>query len=208
MKRIRALLASLAFATLAFATSSCVDSTAPSGAPSNGTPETFSGSLLGSGLGGGLGWGLARVVDTTVTVLQRLVPLSGDITSSAVIGIDGGSIAIPEAGFRLDVPKNALTVATTITVTAVQGSSTAYEFEPAGIVLNKRLVITQDLSVTAAIANLLGANLTGAYFRSRDEISPTGSAAVHELLPTSVDVLSGTVQFPIRHFSGYLVAVD
>ena len=203
MNRIRSILATVALATLAVA-SSCVDSTAPE---STVTQTPASASLLG-GLSSGLGWGLGRVVDTTVTVLQRLVPLSGDVTSSAVIGVDGGSITIPEAGFRLDVPKNALTVPTTITVTAVQGSATAYEFQPAGIVLNKRLIVTQDLSVTAAIANLLGTNFTGAYFKSRDEISPTGAAAVHELLPTSVDVLSATVQFPVRHFSGYLVAVD
>jgi hypothetical protein len=205
MKRIRISLAALAFTALAFATS-CVDSTAPDRAV--GPPSTVSASLLSGGFGIGLGGDLGRVVDTTVTTLQRLVPLSSDITVSAVIDAEGGSIAIPEAGFRLDVPKNALAEPTTITVTAVQGLATAYEFEPQGIALNKRLLFTQDLSVTAAIANLLGTQFTGAYFRSRDEISPTGSAAVHELLPTRVDLFSGVVQFQLKHFSGYLVAVD
>jgi hypothetical protein len=208
MKSIRSTLATLAFATLALATSSCVDSTAPSSDRTSRTPSTVSGSLLDAGFGVGLGGDVGRLVDTTVTTLQRLVPLSGDITSSAVIDANGGSIEIPEAGFRLDIPKNAVAEPTTITVTAVQGLATAYEFEPQGITLNKRLLFTQDLSVTSAIANLLGTDFTGAYFRSRDEISPFGSAAVHELLPTRVDLLSGVVQFQIKHFSGYLVAVD
>jgi hypothetical protein len=212
MKRIRSILATLALATLAFATSSCVDATAPSSDRSTESQNAASGSLfggglLGTGLGGGLGDGVGRLVDTTVTVLQRLVPLSSDVTASAVIDDNGGSIAIPEAGFRLDIPARALPGPTTITVTAVQGFATAYEFEPQGIVFDKRLIITQDLTLTGAIANLLGTQFTGAYFESRDDISPTG-ATVHELLPTKVDLFSGVVRFPIKHFSGYLVAVD
>jgi hypothetical protein len=212
MNRIRSALAALALATLAFATSSCVDATAPSSDRSSQAQSAASASLLGGvlggGLGGGLGDGVGRLVDTTVTVLQRLVPLSSDITTSAVIDSDGGSIAIPEAGFRLDIPSKALTEPTTITVTAVQGFATAYEFEPKGIVFDKRLFITQDLTLTGAISNLLGTQFTGAYFESRDDISLTGSATVHELLPTKVDLLPGVVRFPIKHFSGYLVAVD
>jgi len=210
MKRINSTLAVLAFATLAFVTSSCVDSTAPSGDRSSATQSASVGDLVGLGglPGGGLGDGVGRLVDTTVTVLQRLVPLAADITTSAVIDGEGGSIEIPEAGFRLDIPKNALNEPTTITVTAVQGSAAAYEFEPQGLAFDKRLFITQDLSVTGAISNLLGTNFTGAYFQSRDEISPLGSATVHELLPTRVDLFLGTVEFPIKHFSGYLVAVD
>ena len=211
MTRIRSTLATLALATLAFATSSCVDATAPSDRSSqaqNDASASLLGILPGGGLGGGLGDGVGRLVDTTVTVLQRLVPLSSDITTSAVIGSDGGSIEIPEAGFRLDVPSRALNEPTTITVTAVQGFATAYEFEPKGIVFDKRLFITQDLTLTGAISNLLGTQFTGAYFESRDDISATGSATVHELLPTKVDPFSGVVRFPIKHFSGYLVAVD
>jgi hypothetical protein len=209
MTRIRSTLAVLAFATLAFATSSCVDSTAPSGDRSTTTQSASLGLPEATGIpGGGLGDGVGRLVDTTVTVLQRLVPLAGDITVSAVIDGEGGSIEIPEAGFRLDIPKNALNEPTTITVTAVQGSAAAYEFEPHGLAFDKRLFITQDLSVTGAISNLLGTGFTGAYFESRDEISPLGSATVHELLPTKVDLFLGTVEFPVKHFSGYLVAVD
>lgn len=212
MTRIRSTLATLALTALAFATSSCVDSTAPRSDRSNTAQNVVSSAdltgTLGSGIGGGLGDGFGRLIDTTVTVLQRLVPLAGDITVSAEIGFEGGSIEIPEAGFRLDVPKNTFVTPTTISVTALQGLSAAYEFEPHGLTLDKRLFITQDLNATAAISNLLGTNFTGAYFSSRDEISPTGSADVHELLPTRVDLFLGTVEFPIKHFSGYLVAVD
>lgn len=199
MKSFRTLVSALAIATLAYTASSCSDATAPSSSAIDSRDPAAS--LLPGG-------GLIQVVDTTVSVLQRLIPLSSDITQSAVIGPDGGSIAIPEAGFRLDIPKNTLVVPTTITVTAIAGASTAYEFEPQGLQFNKRLAFTQNLGVTSAVLNLLGVGFEGAYFRSRDEISPSGTAEVHELLPTSVDLLSGTVQFPIKHFSGYLVAVD
>jgi hypothetical protein len=202
MIRLRSTLASLALAALALSSSSCVDATAPS----NGSSSSSS-AVNANLLGGVLGGGLTTVIDTTVTVLQRLIPLSADITQSAVIDRDGGSIAIPEAGFRLDVPKNAVDRPTTITVTAVGGLATAYEFEPQGMVFNKRLVFKQDLGLTAVL-HLLGSGFKGAYFQSRGEISPTGTADIHELVPATTDLLSGTVQFPIKHFSGYLVAVD
>ena len=201
MKSIRTLFSTLALAALSVGAASCVDTTAPSRLDATADHSGPSGSLLP-------GSGLVQIVDTTVTVVQRLVPLTSDITQSAVIDQNGGSIAIPEAGFRLDIPKNTLAGPTTITVTAIAGSSTAYEFEPQGMQFNKRLTFSQDLGVTTAVFHLLGARFDGAYFRSRDEIAPDGSALVHELLPTSVDLLSGSVQFPIKHFSGYLVAVD
>jgi hypothetical protein len=200
MKSIRTLIGTLALVALGAFTTSCVDATAPS---SGSTPSQsdLSSSLLGGG-------GLIQIIDTTVTVVQRLVPLAGDVTRSEVIGPDGGSIAIPETGFRLDIPKNTLVTPTTITVTAVAGSSVAYEFEPHGLQFNKRLTFSQDLGITSSVLNLLGTRFVGGYFQSRDEISPSGSAFVHEIVPANVDLLSGTVQFPIKHFSGYLVAVD
>jgi hypothetical protein len=204
MNSIRKALATLALATLAVATFSCADSTAPSGASPNATQSVVPDAALGDALGLGLG----RLVDTTVTVLQRLTPLSDDITRTEVIDSDGGLIVIPRAGFLLYVPRGALDQPTTITVTAVQGSAIAYEFEPHGLVFNRRPFFVQDLGVTAAASRLLGTGFTGAYFESRDEISPIGSAAVHELLPTRVGLFSQTVLFPIKHFSGYLVAVD
>ena len=200
MNRFRTLSAALALAAASLVSSSCRDATAPTSraeAPS---------ALLG--LPSGLGGGVATLVDTTVSTLQLAVPLLSDISRSATIGPDGGVIEIPETGFRLDVPKNALMAPTLITVTAVQGSTVAYEFEPHGLTLNKRLVVTQSLGLTSIVSNLLGRSFTGAYFTSRDDLHPDGTAFVHELEPTSVDLFSLTARFSIGHFSGYLVGVD
>lgn len=200
MNRFRTLSAAIALAAAFLVSSSCADTTAPA------SPTDAPSALLGlpSGLGGGVG----TLVDTTVNTLQFAVPLLSDISRSATIGPDGGTIEIPETGFRLDIPKNAITAPTLITVTAVQGSTVAYEFEPHGITLNKRLVVTQNLSPTSIVSNLVGQSFTGAYFTSRDDIHLDGTAFVHELEPTTTDLLSLQLHFSIGHFSGYLVGVD
>ena len=200
LNRRRTLPALLLFlAGLATLPSSCGEPTAPVEA----TPRAEA--LLGLPIGGGIDVG--RTIDTTVTALRRLVPLASDISASATIGSEGGSISIPEAGFTLTVPREALDAPTLITVTAVQGSVVAYEFAPHGVTFRKKLVVTQDLSRTLGVG-LLGIAYKGAYFESRDEIGADGSALVHELLPTTFDLLAQRLRFGIGHFSGYLVAVD
>lgn len=200
MNRLRSLSTAIALAAVSLFSSSCGDATAPASHAS--APSAILG--LPSGLGGGVG----TVVDTTVKSLQYAVPLLSDISRSATIDVDGGTIEIPETGFRLDIPKNAVSGPTTITVTAVQGSAVAYEFQPQGLTLNKRLIVTQDLSLTSIVSNLLGTSFEGAYFTSRDDLHSDGTALVHELEPTTTDLTSLTVRFSIGHFSGYLVGVD
>ena len=200
MNRFRTLSAAIAFAAASLLASSCGDATAP--ATRTDAPTAILG--LPSGLGGGVG----TIVDTTVSTLQFAVPLVSDISRSATIGPEGGAIEIPETGFRLDVPKNAVAAPTLITVTAVQGSTVAYEFEPQGIALNKRLIVTQSLGPTSIASSLLGRSFTGAYFTSRNDIHLDGTALVHELEPTNTDLLALRLQFSIGHFSGYLVGVD
>jgi len=200
MNRLRTLSAAIALAAVSLVSSSCNDATAPAGRTA--APDALLG--LPSGLGGGV----STVLDTTVNTLQLAVPLASDISRSATIGPEGGAIEIPETGFRLDIPKNAVTAPTLITVTAVQGPAAAYEFEPHGLALNKRLVVTQSLGPTSLVSTLLGRSFTGAYFTSRDDLHADGTALVHELEPTSTDLLSLQVHFSIGHFSGYLVGVD
>jgi hypothetical protein len=200
MNRLRTLSAAIALAAVSLVSSSCGDATAPtSRAPA-------ADALLGlpSGLGGGVG----TLVDTTLNTLQFAVPLLSDISRSAMIGPDGGTIDIPETGFHLDVPKNAVAAPTLITVTAVQGSAVAYEFEPHGLTLGKRLVVTQSLTPTSIVSSLLGHSFTGAYFTSRDDLHLDGTALVHELEPTTTDLFGLQTRFSIGHFSGYLVGVD
>lgn len=200
MNRLRTLSAAIALAAVSLVSSSCHDATAPVARAS--APDALLG--LPSGLGGGV----STLVDTTVNSLQFAVPLLSDISRSATIGPEGGTIDIPETGFHLDVPKNAVYAPTLITVTAVQGSAVAYEFEPHGLTLNKRLIVTQSLAPTSLVSSLLGHSFTGAYFTSRDDLHTDGTAAVHELEPTSTDLFSLQARFSIGHFSGYLVGVD
>ena len=96
-------------------------------------------SLLGSLLG----------QTTTVTPLLRKTPITS-VTASATIGPLGGVLALPSAGLTVVVPPLAVTTATKMSVTAVAGSSVAYEFEPHGIKFTVPLVATQSLKGTQA----------------------------------------------------------
>ena len=140
--------------------------------------------------------------------VTRAVPLAQDISVSAVIGKAGGTLTIPEAGLTLSVPSGAVTTNTKFTATAIAGRLVAYEFEPHGTTFAKPLTFTQDLKKTSLLGSLLGSVLMdGAYFTSRDKLNTTlGIGLVSEVLPAVTDLLSGRVRFPIKHFSGYLVA--
>lgn len=199
MKHTRALSLALLLAAGTFALPvACVDSTAP-----RAVPEAGADALLGLPIG--IGVDVGRTVDTTVTTLRRVLPLTSDITRSATFGFDGGTLSIPEAGFTLTVPRGAFYTPTTITVTAIQGSTVAYEFAPHGLKPYKKLIFSQELGSTLGLG-LLGSLYKGAYFESRAEIDEaSGTAFVHEIIGTIFDPLA--VRFPISHFSGYLVAV-
>ncbi len=146
---------------------------------------------------------LSLLAPKTITPLQRLTPLTSDITVSKTIGILGGAIAIPQAGVSIIVPPLALSSAKTIKVTAMAGSNVAYEFEPHGIRFTTPLVMTQDLSKTQArtggLVNAL--SLVGGYFP--DSSQPT---TVTELLSLNVSLLNQVGVMTIWHFSGYIIA--
>ena len=113
--------------------------TAPSSAPT-AAPTAASQTLLGSLL----------AKPTTVTPLLRKTPLPSGVTASATIGPLGGVLALPSAGLTVLVPPLAVLKPTKMSVTAVAGSSVAYEFEPHGIKFTIPLVATQTLKGTQA----------------------------------------------------------
>lgn len=141
-----------------------------------------------------------------VSSLNRTSPLASDVSSSAVIGTGGGSISIPAAGFRLDVPAGAVSSPLTITATAVAGKVVAYDFEPAGSKFAKGLTITQKLAGTDWYARgYLTAK--GGYYKDASLINEVlGLVQVVEILPATVDLLNGQVSFKVTHFSGYMVS--
>ena len=139
--------------------------------------------------------------------VTRAAPLAQNISVSAVIGSDGGTITIPDAGLTLVVPAGAVTSSTKFTATALAGRLVAYEFEPHGTKFAVPLQFTQDLRKVSLVDLGTAPVLDGAYFTDASRLSQTlGFAAASEVLPATVDLLRLQVGFPINHFSGYLVS--
>ena len=136
--------------------------------------------------------------------LQRTRALAVPITVSKAIGPDGGTIAIPEAGVTVTVPRGALAATTKITMTARSGTLVAYDFAPHGITFAKPLVFSQKLSGTNA--TLLSAPLLRlGYYEDANLLTKTGGV-VSQLLGGVVNALSWTFTSSIPHFSGYMVS--
>jgi|SRR5688500_9081516 len=176
---------------------------------SAGGPNALLGGLLGTVgelpiIGSLLG------LNDTVVVLQRREPLASPVTVTRSIGYWGGTISIPEAGLVVRVPQGAVSSSTQFTVTAVAGRAIAYEFGPHGKTFDKALKFEQDLRVsTLREWQLQHVKLQGGYFEdSSGLIDGLLRALVKELLPALVDTSDMKVRFDIRHFSGYLVAVE
>ncbi len=139
-----------------------------------------------------------------VNGLQRTTPLAVPITVTKAIGSEGGTLAIPQAGVTVTVPRGALAQTTTITMTARAGTLVAYDFAPHGIVFAKPLVFSQQLRGTNA--TLLSAPLLGlGYYEDASLLTKTGGL-VSQLLGGTVNTLSWTFTGSIPHFSGYMVS--
>ena len=142
-----------------------------------------------------------------VEVLQRTTPLEREYTASAVIGRDGGTISIPQAGFSISFPTNAVRgQPALVSVTAVAGENVAYLFEPHGLVFQNAPVITQDLRGTQVFQNpAMRATLEGGYFPDATYLAGR-TARIRETRPTVVDVNGWKMKFHVQHFSGYLAS--
>lgn len=169
-------------------------------------PDALLGGLLGSVpvIGSLLG------LNDTVAVLQRREPLATPVTVTKSIGYWGGTISVPNTGLTIRVPQGAVSSTTEFTVTALAGRAIAYEFGPHGKQFSKPLTFEQDLRVSMLSEwQLQRVKLQGGYFEdSSGLIDGLLRALVKELLPALVDTSDMKVRFDIRHFSGYLVAVE
>lgn len=186
MKRI-----ALVLAALAVAIAGCSD--APTSAPAApAVTEAPRPALLG--------------IVALTPVLQRSRPLPADITVRTRIGPEGGTIAIPEAGFKVVVPYGAVKEPVDFVATAVAGRAVAYRFDPHGITFAKPLVATQELRGTEWIGLPL-LNMRAGYFKDDSQLD-TRRALVQldELLPLTLDLLRLQVRFRIEHFSGYVIS--
>lgn len=143
---------------------------------------------------------------TEKNVLTRKVALTQDITVSAKIGRNGGTIEIPAAGFSLRIPAGAVQDEVQFSVTAVAGKAVAYEFAPHGMQFAVPLVANQDLSGTD-YRPLSFKLLSAGYFADRSQLDVVrATALVSELINGLTLPLSKQFYWPIQHFSGYVVA--
>ncbi len=145
-----------------------------------------------------------------VNVLKRTSPLAADLTASAEVGAAGGTIEIPGAGVTVVFPAGAVQAplgeTVQISVTALAGDAVAYDFQPHGIQFAVPVHVLQNLSGTRAAHDPLSVG-AGAYFPDASSLNPlAGTVQVTELRPTFVNLVTGTVDFSIAHFSGYTLS--
>ncbi len=142
---------------------------------------------------------------TTMRPLTRRAPLPYDLTASANIGPAGGTLRLPQAGFTLTVPAGAVDAPTHFAVTALAGSDVAYEFEPHGTVFLRPLSAVQELRGTRSA--LVQSALKAGYFADRSTLGVSGvGVMVSEQIAGTLGSRRNDFTWPIRHFSGYIVA--
>ena len=138
-----------------------------------------------------------------ISILGKLPELT-DISASAVIGPAGGTLAIPHAGLTLIVPPGAVASNVRFEVTALKGLSVAYEFEPHGMKFNRALTLRQDLNKTLYLPGL---RLNGGYFKSASQLDLLRrQGTIDETIQSLLNPGARTLEFPLWHFSGYLVS--
>lgn len=142
---------------------------------------------------------------TSAKGAQRATPLASSISVSQTVGSLGGTLSIPQAGVTVVVPAGALAAPTLLTMTARSGSLIAYDFAPHGITFAQPLVLTQNLSGTNV--SVLTAPLLQLGYYSDPSLLTAVGGTVSELIGGTVNLLSWTFTSPIKHFSGYMIAV-
>ena len=150
------------------------------------------------------------LLGTTATALalatgaQRTTALPSSLTVTQAIGVDGGTLSIPQAGVTITVPAGALAVTTVISMTARAGTVIAYDFAPHGTTFAKPLVFTQALAGTN-VPPVLAPLLTLGYYADPSYLTTLG-ASVSEFISGSSNLVNASFTSSISHFSGYMVA--
>lgn len=145
-----------------------------------------------------------------VEILRRKTALKHGIRVTATIGIQGGTLPIPEAGIWVVFPAGWLPLepgeSVRVSVSSLPGDRAVYLFEPHGLQFAQPVWIYQDIRKTEAFRNPAQLSaLRGAYFPDASFLGTDGTALVQEIRATEVDGIGGMVRFPVDHFSGYLL---
>ena len=137
---------------------------------------------------------------------------------SAVIGYNGGSLAIGGSDFTITFPKGALTTSTWITITSDASGFVSYDMKPHGLTFAKPVIVTQSLKNTAVYKTPVALNAACAYF-SKDPLDLSGILQAAEIETTTIysapsGQQSGQQQqlvpevetWQLNHFSHYMLA--
>lgn len=130
---------------------------------------------------------------------------------SALIGPEGGTLALSGSDFTMYIPAGALKAPTMITVTSVAGPYVTYDMQPHGLQFLRPVTAVQDLGNTATYRTSAGGTVRSAYLSDRnDQIAPDGTAAPAELQAASTlfygaDPVAQTHVWTLKHFSRWIL---
>jgi hypothetical protein len=153
----------------------------------------------------------SEVLPPTGAVKVKVLPRKAEQEKAetgtlTITSAKGGSIVLPGAGVRLDVPAGAIrSGSVTIVMTATPGRMVAYEFQPHGLKFAKQVMLYQDLDQTLFQAGL---TLWGGYnLESVDQAKGQVTSLESVLATVATDRKTGktSAAFPIWHFSGYVL---
>jgi hypothetical protein len=145
-------------------------------------------------------------------IVKRTGNLQEDISATATITPEGGSLSLPEAGLVLFFPRDAVSETIEVTATALKGKRLVYDFQPHGLVFNTPIYVAQQLRGTELNAQRTqkkGLDVWAGYLsRGTDDILADGSANFTETFDaTYYGTGSETLAvFMTTHFSGYAMA--
>jgi hypothetical protein len=136
---------------------------------------------------------------------------SVELSVSALVGPDGGSLTLPGADLLISIPAGALAKPTTITVIARAGMYVAYDMYPHGLKFLRPVTAVQGLGTIAGYGTSTVSSVRTAYLATGNErISAKGFASAAEL-PAATTYFYGarpiaeTHEWILNHFSRYIL---
>jgi hypothetical protein len=133
-------------------------------------------------------------------------------STSASIGYNGGTLAIPGSDFTITFPKGALYETTWITITSDASGYVSYDMKPHGLKFAKPVIVTQRLNNTAVYKTPAALNAACAYF-STDLLNLGGILKALEIETTTIfsapkggSLVPEIETWQLNHFSRYMLA--
>ena len=132
-------------------------------------------------------------------------------TVSALVGPEGGTLALNGSDFTMYIPAGALSSPTMITVTSLSGSHVAYDMQPHGLQFLKPVTAVQDLGNTAFYHTSAGNAVRSAYLPPQnDQIDAEETASPAELQAATTffygaDPVAETHVWTLSHFSRFIL---